>query len=155
MTDADYPPIAELVPHAGPMRLLERVLAHDPMRTLCEVRVDESALFAGDDGRVPVWVGLEYMAQAIAAHAGLVARAAGEPPRAGLLLGSRRLRFFGDAFARGERLRVEVQPLRASAALVAFACSLRDASGALRAEGTLNVYVSPELGPPPEAARGA
>jgi len=29
------PPLAELLPHAGPMRLLARALAHDGERTVC------------------------------------------------------------------------------------------------------------------------
>jgi predicted hotdog family 3-hydroxylacyl-ACP dehydratase len=34
---ADFPHLAALLPHAGPMRLLERVLAHDALETRCSV----------------------------------------------------------------------------------------------------------------------
>ena len=57
---------------------------------------------------VPVWVGIELMAQAIAAHAGLGARREQKPPRAGMLLGTRRFEasaayFPAKAGARGAR----------------------------------------------------
>ena len=48
-------------------------------------RVDpaDSVLLADADGGVPAWVGIEYMAQCIAVHSGLLSRAAGEPRRPG------------------------------------------------------------------------
>ena len=55
---AAWPPLAELVPHAGPMRLLARVLEHDARATRCEVVVADSALFqqAGASSGRPVVV---------------------------------------------------------------------------------------------------
>ena len=53
--------------------------------------VADSELFRAADGRVPAYVGLEYMAQCIAAHGGLVARALGRAPSPGLLVGAKQL----------------------------------------------------------------
>ena len=106
MSPSGFPPIASLLPHAGPMCLLERVTEHQRSHTVCSVDPSRSALLAAPDGSVPVWVGLEYMAQCIAAHGGLVARALGEPLRPGVLLGSRRLRFGVGRFASDRELRV-------------------------------------------------
>jgi predicted hotdog family 3-hydroxylacyl-ACP dehydratase len=135
-----FPEIATLVPHAGPMCLLSRVLEHDRERTVCAVSVDRSALFREPDGSVPAWLGLEYMAQCMAAHAGLEA-AAGRPPPPALLLGSRRLRLAVDEFAAGTTLAVSARHHRGEAGLVAFDCEIRDAAGGpALVEGRINVY---------------
>ncbi len=140
---ASFPPLAELVPHAGPMRLLGRVLAHAPDETLCEVDPEGSVLFAGDDGRVPAWLALEYMAQCAAVHGGLAARAAGAAPAAGLLLGCRELRLHASTLDPRAGLRVWVRPGRSGrSGLRHFACAL-ESEGAPLAEGELRVLVLP------------
>ena len=139
---AAFAPIAELVPHSGPMRLLARVVRHDPERTLCSGAPAQSALFAAPDGSVPAWVGLEYMAQCIAAHAGLVARARGEAPPRGVLLGSRRLRVAAQRFAPARELAVEARHHRGERGLVAFDCEVRLVDGGPPlVEGRVNVYI--------------
>ena len=142
MSPSGFPPIATLLPHAGPMCLLERVTEHQRSHTVCSVDPSRSALLAAPDGSVPVWVGLEYMAQCIAAHGGLVARALGEPLRPGVLLGSRRLRFGVGRFASDRELRVTARHHRGERGLVSFDCEVREASGGPPlVEGRLNVYI--------------
>jgi predicted hotdog family 3-hydroxylacyl-ACP dehydratase len=137
-----FAPVESLVPHAGPMCLLARVIEHGPERTLCGVDPAQSAVLASPDGSIPIWVGLEYMAQCIAAHAGLLARARGEAPRPGVLLGSRRLRFAAQRFARDRELCVEARHHRGERGLVAFDCEVREASGGPPlVQGRLNVYI--------------
>ena len=65
-----WPPIVELVPHRPPMLLLDRVLAYDGECVTCETVLRPDSPFA-DQGHVPAVVGIEYMAQTIAAGAGL------------------------------------------------------------------------------------
>ena len=65
----DAPAVESLVPHRGTMSLLDRVLAVDEEQALAEVDVGPASLFAQADG-VPAWVGIEYMAQTVAAWAG-------------------------------------------------------------------------------------
>lgn len=135
-----FPDLGLLLPHAGPMRLLDRVLEHDAAATTCAVDPAGSAPFRRPDGSVPCWVGLEYMAQCAAAHGGLVGRALGLPPRPGLFLGSRRVRFFADAL-RGP-LRVTARHHRGETGLVAFDCQVRGAAGGVAlAEGRIALYV--------------
>lgn len=137
-----FPPMAELVPHAGPMRLLERVVGHDAHETRCSVDLAASRLFRRADGSVPAWLGLEYMAQCAAAHGGLAARARGEAGRPGLLLGSRRVRFHVDHFAPGQALLVTARHHRGQVGLVAFDCRVQDAGGERSlAEGRIGIYV--------------
>ncbi|WP_233582457.1 hotdog family protein [Corallococcus sp. CA053C] len=100
-------PIADLVPHGGRMRLLDRALEGDAETLLAEVTVREDSLFFVD-GAVGGWVGIEYMAQAVAAWAGWHARLRGETPKVGFLLGTRRYECSRPAFQPGECLRIEV-----------------------------------------------
>jgi predicted hotdog family 3-hydroxylacyl-ACP dehydratase len=98
--------IERLIPHRGAMRLLDRVLQVDDEQVVAEVDVPFDGLFVRD-GAVPSWVGIEYMAQAVAAWAGARARKQGGVPHAGLLLGTRRYEAHCDGFASGARLRIE------------------------------------------------
>lgn len=143
MCEPGLPMIEEILPHEGAMVLLSRVLSHHGDLTVCAVNVDESGMFRDESGAVPVWVGIEYMAQCVAAHAGLVARAAGEQPRPGFLLGGRRVTFHVARFQRGERLRVNVRRVWGGpGGMASFDCSLEDGTtGTLLAEGRLNCVV--------------
>lgn len=77
--------IARLIPHAGPMCLLDGVLEWDASRIRC---VSRSHRDAGNplrvDGHLPALCGVEYAAQAMAVHGGLAGGARGKP-RAGYL----------------------------------------------------------------------
>jgi predicted hotdog family 3-hydroxylacyl-ACP dehydratase len=124
------------------MLLVGPVLEHRPEFTRCRVAVARSALFARGDGRVPAWVALEWMAQCVAAHGGLVARALGLPVRPGLFLGTRGVSFAADDFGSEEVLEVCARHLRGELGLVSFACRLeRPGEGAALAEGSLSVFV--------------
>ena len=142
MSRGGFPAIAALVPQAGPMCLLDRVLEHGPDHTVCAVDPGRSSLLAAPDGSVPAWVGLEYMAQCIAAHGGLIALARGLPLRPGVLLGSRRLSFGVQRFEIDRELRVSVRHHRGERGLVAFDCDVRDLDGGPPlVHGRLNVYL--------------
>jgi predicted hotdog family 3-hydroxylacyl-ACP dehydratase len=142
MSLSAFPPISTLVPHSGPMSLLDRVLEHSRERTVCSVDPARSRLFAEPGGRVPAWLGLEYMAQCIAAHGGLAARALGESPRPGLFLGSRRVAFYTQWFAAGSGLHVTAVHHRGEIGLVVFDCEVRSAAGGVPlVKGRMNVYI--------------
>lgn len=122
------PDIRELVPHAGQMVLLERVLHADHERLCAEVRIGPDSLFYAD-GAVGAWVGIEYMAQAIAAWAGFCARGRGEAVQVGFLLGARRYEADVPAFADGSVLHVHAQcVMQGESGLGAFDCRI-DAAG--------------------------
>jgi predicted hotdog family 3-hydroxylacyl-ACP dehydratase len=76
----------ELLPHAGAMCLLASVDAWDEVRIVCtaESHTDpHNPLRYGD--RLPAIAGLEYTAQAMAVHCGLLANGARAPPTLGYL----------------------------------------------------------------------
>ena len=69
MNAATFPDIRMLVPHDGQMVFLDRVLATGSDSLCAEVAIGPDSVFF-DGAGVGSWVGIEYMAQAIAAHAG-------------------------------------------------------------------------------------
>jgi predicted hotdog family 3-hydroxylacyl-ACP dehydratase len=121
---SDLRPIETYVPHRGAMLLVDRLLEAGPQHAVAEVTVPADGLFV-QDGRMPGWVGLEYMAQAISAWSGHRHVAAQGAPRLGMLLGTRRYECRVDAFPAGTRLRVEVaQEFVAHNGLGMFACRI-------------------------------
>jgi predicted hotdog family 3-hydroxylacyl-ACP dehydratase len=135
------PDIRGLVPHAGTMSLLGRLLAVDEETLAAEVVIGPDTLFF--DGReVGAWVGVEYMAQAVAAHAGHAARQRGSPVKVGFLLGARRYQSSVSGFGQGMVLKVHVRrELQGENGLGAFACRIEDASnGVALAEATITVF---------------
>ena len=70
-------PLAELLPHAGDMILIEQVLAFDEEQIETRLSVKAGGLFNREDGSLPAWVGIELMAQSVAAYAGCRARLEG------------------------------------------------------------------------------
>lgn len=85
--------IAGLIPHAGSMCLLERVVEWTPERVMLATathRSHDNPLRS--DGRLRAIHLCEYGAQAMAVHGGLVARAAGETAQPGLLVSLRDVR---------------------------------------------------------------
>jgi predicted hotdog family 3-hydroxylacyl-ACP dehydratase len=142
MSLEEFPPLSELVPHAAPMSLLERVLEHDASRTVCSLRTEDSRVLAEASGNVPSWVGLEYMAQCAAVHGGLASKVRGEAPRPGLLLGSRRLQLHTPHFGADRRLRVIVRHHRGELGLVTFDGWVESEGGdEVLAEGRVNLYI--------------
>jgi predicted hotdog family 3-hydroxylacyl-ACP dehydratase len=136
-----YPAIACLVPHEGKMILLDRVLAADADALCAEVTIGPDSQFYDGLG-VGSWVGIEYMAQAIAAHAGYLDHLRGEPVKIGFLLGARRYQCSVPLFADGALLRVHIaQVIRGDNGLAAFDCRIEDAAGAVLANATITVFV--------------
>jgi predicted hotdog family 3-hydroxylacyl-ACP dehydratase len=135
------PPIHELVPHEGAMSLLDRVLSVEGENLVAEVAIHAGTLFC-DGAGVGAWVGIEYMAQTIAAHAGYTAILRGEPVKVGYLLGTRRYHAAVPMFAVGSVLQVVVQrAVQGENGLSAFDCRIVDAAGgAALATGTITVF---------------
>jgi len=137
MMDVADIPIRELLPHGPEMTLIDRLISSEPSRSVGLVDVAPDSMFALRTG-VPVWVGIEYMAQTIAARAGYEARLRGEAPPIGFLLGTRSFRCSVTQFDFGTRLRVVVEPLFVELGLGAFNCRI-EADGELAA-AVVNTY---------------
>lgn len=135
------PPIAQLVPHDGQMVLLDRVLDGGADTLCAEVAIGPETMFCEDAG-VGSWIGIEYMAQAIAAHNGYKAYLRGEAPKVGFLLGARRYQCSVPLFKLGSVLHVGVQhAMQGENGLAAFECRIHDAAdGVVLAHATITVF---------------
>lgn len=135
--------IAQLVPHSGIMSLLDRTLHCDHQSLIAEVTVGSDTLFVTDKG-VPAWVGIEYMAQSVAAFAGVRAKRAGEDIRIGFLVGTRKYHCNSAYFPPGSTLTIRVtEELQGDNGLGVFVCRITSAENSANmivAEANLNVF---------------
>ncbi|KJS74205.2 MAG: 3-hydroxylacyl-ACP dehydratase [Pseudomonas sp. BICA1-14] len=114
----------------------------DSVETVLQVRAD--GLLSAADGSLPAWVGVEIMAQSVAAFAGCHARQAGQPVELGFLLGTRSYQCNVEAFPAGADLRVRAhRSLQDDNGMGVFECHL-DGPG-IHAEARLNVFRPPEV----------
>ncbi|WP_176426408.1 hypothetical protein [Cobetia sp. QF-1] len=137
--------IGPYVPHEMGMCLLDRILACDDTSLSADICPTADDLFAEPDADgqsvIPGWVGLEWMAQAIAAWSGMQAARSGQPPRVGFLLGSRRFNSEVAAFACAHRWQIHVQlDYRANNGLGAFTAQISDDNGIRVANAGVNVF---------------
>jgi predicted hotdog family 3-hydroxylacyl-ACP dehydratase len=123
MIDTSAIPIGELLRHGPEMTLIDRLVSYDSEKSVAAVEIGAASRFFDGDG-VPGWVGIEYMAQAVAAHIGFEARQRGELPSIGFLLGTRAYDARISRFPLGSKLTVWVEPLWFDAGVGAFRCSL-------------------------------
>ncbi|MES2821816.1 MAG: hotdog family protein [Pseudomonadota bacterium] len=136
-------PIAELLPHAGEMILIDAVESFDEeqVHTRLTVRV---GLFSSADGSLPAWVGVELMAQSIAAYAGCQSRLIGKPVQLGFLLGTRAFRCNVEAFPLGAELKIHAQrSLQDDNGMGVFDCRL--SGPGIDAEARLSVFSPPQV----------
>jgi len=135
-------PIAELLPHAGEMILLDAVIEAGDEHIVCHRTVRDDGLFESPAG-LPAWAGVELMAQAVAAWAGWKANNEQRPVRLGFLLGTRHFRSDVDTFPAGTALRVEaVRRFYDDHGMGVFACRIDSPVG--HAEANLNVFSPPD-----------
>jgi len=119
--------LEQILCHRPPMIWLDEVIESGPEYLVARVDIREGMAFYEAPKGVPAWVGLEYMAQAVAAFAGLRARDAGEPVPLGLLIGCRRYASTKASFPPGDRLEVRVTELASEKyGFGSFDCSLDD-----------------------------
>ncbi|MGK9563776.1 3-hydroxy-fatty acyl-ACP dehydratase, partial [Salmonella enterica subsp. enterica] len=98
--------LAELLPHAGDMILIDQVLSFDEEQVHTRATVKPGGLFNRPDGGLPAWVGIELLAQSVAAYAGCHARQNGEAVELGFLLGTRKFECNVEHFPAGAELRI-------------------------------------------------
>lgn len=151
-----FPALEELIPHRDRVVLLDRILRHDADSTDALVSIAKQRWLKREDGSVASWLAVEFMAQCVAAHEGLLALDEGRLPPAGFLVGVTALRIETEGFAPDAELRVTSRRLRGRPSLGALShqCQLfgfdaaDEAAGRLLAQARLSVSVPRE----PESA---
>ena len=121
-------PMTDLVPHAEPMALLDEVVAWDDAGLTSVVTVRPGTRFLEGAIGVPAHIGLEWMAQACAAFAGIAAVSAGRKARLGFLLGSRAFTADRSWFALGETFTVSVRQVFQEDGMAVFDCRIESGS---------------------------
>jgi predicted hotdog family 3-hydroxylacyl-ACP dehydratase len=137
-----HPPIEELVPHRSPMLVLDEVLHYDGPHVTCRARVRGDSPFVRE-GLMPAVMLVEHMAQATAAWLGLRALERGDPIRAGVLAGSRKVELEIDAVEVGDDLEVRVEHIWGEEQLASFSCEILR-GGVRVASAVLNVHGGPQ-----------
>ena len=116
--------VADLLPHTGSAVLLDDVVGQSETSLSTSVTIGPGSAFRQSNG-VPVHVGIEYMAQTCGVFSGVRARSAGEMPRLGFLLGTRRYLATRAWFTDGERLVVAVDLVYRDDEVGVFDCVIR------------------------------
>ncbi|MCL2283736.1 MAG: hypothetical protein FWC26_10530 [Fibromonadales bacterium] len=133
-------PLEALVPHRGKMLLLSRAISYDASESslLAEVDILPSSFFYDENMKgVPVWVGFEYMAQAIAALSGKSDLANGQVPGFGFILSVSNFVAEVPSFKVNTTVSVYVKEELAMDNVFLFKCSIKQ-DGAELAKATLN-----------------
>jgi len=134
-------PVADLLPHAPPMILIDRVLSWAEGRLLAEVTVRPEAPFYDSARRgIAAHVAIEWMAQSCGAYVGAEALESGGAVRLGLLLGTRDFRAARPWFADGERLEVSVALVYRDGEMGVFDCAVAPPAAEPAATAQLTVY---------------
>lgn len=135
-----FPPITDILPHRGTMLFLDAVTELSPTAATCIFRPQAGAWYADDEGNMPAWMGIEIMAQTIAAHVCLNALARGDLPKMGALLGSRNYQSSVAVFVAGMPLKIGTAlEFRDDSGLAAYECWI-EADGRKIASATLKVF---------------
>lgn len=119
--------MTRLIPHREPLILLDKVISSDAEGIECQVEITPKS-FLCEDGRVPAYAGMEYIAQSIAAFSGVTNLDSGKDPEIGFLLGVRKFQSTIPYFKLGDVLTVKSN-------VVFFEGSLGSFSGSIEVEG--------------------
>ncbi len=138
------PNVRDVVPHSGRMMLLDRLVAADGESLTAQVTIRADALFARADG-VGAWVGVEYMAQTIAAYAGTQALTRKEKTKIGFLVGTRHYACNVSHFPLGATLTISVRrDAQGDDHLESFVCSITGEG--IKADAAVTVFQPGDVG---------
>lgn len=118
--------IEQVLPHDHPMILLDSLLAFDEIKATCgHLITEQSLLFDSSLQGVPSYVGIEYMAQSIAAYANANEILNNRPVEIGFLVSSRKYKCDFSVFKLGMNLHITAEQLyKDESGLSAFDCAI-------------------------------
>ncbi|MEZ0601505.1 hotdog family protein [Paraburkholderia sp. IW21] len=138
-------PIEAIIPHRGTMLLIDAVSTFSEDTLSARATVHADAWYADADGAMPAWIGIELMAQAIAAHVALRAMRGGGKTRHGVLLGSRSYKALQPSFAAGAQLLIHAtELLRGEEGHGAYECTIHHGDVCC-AEAVIKVFQPPNF----------
>ncbi|MGO2011028.1 MAG: ApeP family dehydratase [Pseudoalteromonas sp.] len=134
-------PIETILPHTAPMILIDSLDSYDENNGCCSVTISpQSNFYDADTKSVPSYVGIEYMAQTIAAYANANHIDSGAKVEIGFLVSSRKYKMYNNEFLLNSKLTIKVEKLYSEAnGLSAFGCVIQQADKIL-VEAKINVF---------------
>jgi len=119
--------LEQLISHRAPMILISGLQQYDKERAQGWVDISvDSPFYSQALGGVPSYIGIEYMAQTIAAFAGANALDNNQEVKIGFLLGSRKYQTTQSVFCLDTRLEVLVEQLyQEPSGLSVFECQIK------------------------------
>lgn len=118
-------PASEFMLHRKPMLLLDKLVEIGPQHAVCEWLVRPDDAFVSDGLGVPAYIGIEYMAQCVAVHAGACERVHGFPPPMGMLLGARDFKISEAYLKVGQVYQTRCEEvIRGADGVAAFMCNI-------------------------------
>jgi predicted hotdog family 3-hydroxylacyl-ACP dehydratase len=135
--------LEDVLVHRPPMLLLDSVVSFTESSLRASVVPGPDSSFYQNSAGVPAWVGMEYMAQAIAAMAGIKAFEIGAPLPYGLLIGCSRYVAELSHFQSGQELIVDVvENYVDTEGVSVFDCVIN--TNVTLVKGRLTVFANPE-----------
>lgn len=136
--------IEDVIKHRKPMRLIDELVSFDESGACVLVNITEKSEFyqAAQQG-VPSYIGIEYMAQCIAAKAGANELASGGEIKLGFLLGTRKYKPTVAYFPCGETLLISTERVIEDAAgLSVYSCTIvaKNQEDTILAQAKINVF---------------
>jgi predicted hotdog family 3-hydroxylacyl-ACP dehydratase len=137
-------PVTDLIPHRDGMLLIDELVDDGFEVVKAGVTVRPDHLFLQPEG-LPAWVGVELMAQTVAAWAGLRRLERGEQIQLGFLLGTRKYECEVPFFPIGARLIMSAQQeLVSEQGLAVFICTI-ELDGRVIARASVNAFQPPNV----------
>lgn len=134
------PPIEDVLPHRGNMLLIDRLLEFSHESLIAEYSPKADAWYADTEGNMPAWIGLELMAQAVAAHVGVLKLNEKKPQKNGVLVGTRRYSAAVPIFTANMPMQIHATIFYQDiSGIAAYDCSIKNGD-TLLAEATLKVF---------------
>jgi predicted hotdog family 3-hydroxylacyl-ACP dehydratase len=130
-----------LIPHVGAAVLLDEIRdTGQGDRLSATVLVRPGTAFSSADGSLPGWVGVEILAQLVAAFATLASSEPAGPARVGLLTGVRMYRCRPDNFSPGTLLEAGIVEAMTDGSGIGVFDGTLTSAGEVVAEGILTAY---------------
>lgn len=133
--------LLDVVPHDLPMSLLHEVIEYGEDFVTCGLLLDDTTPFFDHETQsVPSYIGVEYMAQCIAAFSGIQSKLSNEPVKIGFLLGSRKYAPSVSEFVKGQSLIINAKRvIQEESGLCVFDCTISDGETVL-ANAKINAF---------------
>ncbi len=142
LTVEEFPKPSSLLPHGPGFVLLDSIEAFCDDSITCKLCVEPNRVLGQNLPELPVWVGIEYMAQSAAALGALKAQQSDLAPQPGVVLGVKQLQSLVENFIPGQALLVSATLTYYQDPMRIFVCNIKNAQDQkLLMTGEISIFV--------------